>query len=86
MVLDSGFLHIHQGYVVHVRNQCCNVPVVVVLKDLLVHVQLHLVRDFPVMGLRPMFLLVPFHLQFPVWPAHVAAAGFLLGVGAGFPG
>ena len=85
MVLDSGYLHMHQGYVVHVHNQCCNAPVVVMLEDLLVHVQLHLVHDFPAVGLRLTFL-VPFHLHFPVWPAHISAAGFLLSVGAGFPG
>ena len=57
----------------------------VVLTDLLVRIQLHLGHDFLVVGLRPTFL-VPFHLQFPVWPAHVTAADFLLGVDTGFPG
>ena len=83
--MDSGYLHIHQGYIVHIRDQCCNALVMVVLANLLIRGQLHLGHNFLAVGLRPTFL-VPFHLQFPVWPAHVAAADFLLGVGAGFPG
>ncbi len=58
----------------------------VMLEDLLICIRLHLVHDFLVVGLRPTVLLVPYHLQFPVWPAHIAAAGFMLSIGAGFPG
>ena len=83
--MDSGYLCILQEYIVHVRDQCCNAPVVVMLANLLILVQLHFDHDFLAMGLRPTFL-VPFHLQFLVWPAPVAAADFLLGVSAGFPG
>ena len=80
MVSGFGCLHIHQEYVVHVHNQYCSVLVLVVLEDLLVHVRLRLVYDFPTV------LLVPYHLHSPVWPAHVSAADFVLGVSASFPG
>ena len=85
MASDFGCLHIHQEFIVLVHQQYYIVPVMVVLEDLLAHVQLHLVRDFPVVEFLLMVLLVPCHHRSLVWPAHVSAADFVLNVDASFP-
>ena len=85
MALDFEYLHIHQGFIVLVHRQYYIVPVAVVLEDLLAHIQLHLVRDFLVVDFLLPVLLVPCHHHSLVWPAHVAAAGFMLDVGTSFP-
>ncbi len=85
MALDFEYLHIHQGFIILVHQQYYIVPVAVVLEDLLTHVWLHLVREFLVVEFLLTVLLVPCRLHSLVWPAHVAAADFMLDVGASFP-
>ena len=87
MVSGVGCLHIHQEYVVRVHHQTCSVPVLVMHEGLLghVHVWLLLVHNFLAVGFLPTVLLVPYHHHSLVWPVHVSAADFVLGVSASFP-
>ena len=85
MASDFGRLHIHQEFIVLVHQQYYIFPVMVMLEDLLAHVRLHLVRNFPVVEFLLTVLLVPCHHHSLVWPTHISAADFVLDVGASFP-